>query len=282
MTICIAANCAKGEAVVVASDRMLSAPFLTLEFDHPDAKIDLISQTCVALTAGDALTAHDVLAAGPGLAGQLQNPLIQHFADHVRQKFVESRRRLANEQILEPRGLSFESFYRHGGISQLPPDLAMLLDNHIQQMRLEVSIIVAGIDQGGAHIYDIEDPGTSYCYDRVGYHAIGSGHRHALLTLVAHSQHVNTGLNQTIFNVYCAKRASEIAPGVGLATEMRVITRTGGVKSLSSEELSGLAPLYDKRMNPKLDEVDQAIAALPYEKPKVQAHGQQETTAAAG
>jgi hypothetical protein len=52
MTICVAANCAKSRAVVVASDRMLSAEFLTLEFDHPDAKIEEISPTCVALTAG--------------------------------------------------------------------------------------------------------------------------------------------------------------------------------------------------------------------------------------
>jgi hypothetical protein len=219
---------------------------------------------CVALTAGDALTAHDVLAAGPGFAGQLSNPLVSHFADHVRQKFVESRRRLASEQILEPRGLTFDDFYQRGRINSLPPDLAMLIDNHIQQMRLGVSILLAGVDQGGAHIYDIEDPGTSYCYDRVGYHAVGSGHRHALLTLVAHNQHVSTGLNQTVFNANSAKRASEVAPGVGMATEMRIITRTG-IKSLSPTELGALAPLYEQRVNPKLENVDQAIAGLPYE-----------------
>jgi hypothetical protein len=101
-----------------------------------------------------------------------------------------------------------------------------------------------------------------------------------MLTLVAHSQHFRTGLNQTVFNVYCAKRASEMAPGVGTATEMRVITRAGGIKSLTPAELDVLSPLYDKRMNPKLDDVDKAIGGLPYEK-KGQANGQQEAASAA-
>jgi hypothetical protein len=99
---------------------MLSAPFLTLEFDHPDAKINQIGQACVALTAGDALAAQEVLSNGPGLAGQLQDPLITHFAEHVRKCYVEARRKFATERILEPRGMSFEEFYQQGGISRLP------------------------------------------------------------------------------------------------------------------------------------------------------------------
>lgn len=244
---------------------MLNAPFLTLEFDHPDAKIDKISPSCVALTSGDALAAQDVLADGAGFAGQLQNPLISNFADQIRLKFVEARRRMANERLLEPRGLTFESFYQQGGISRLPADLAMLLDSHIQGLRLDVSVILAGVDQTGSHIYAIEDPGTSACFDRLGYHAIGSGHRHAMLTLVGHSQYKTTDLNRTVFNVYAAKRAAESAPGVGSATEMRIITRAG-IKSVSEDILSQLAPLYDMKVNTKIADVEKGIAALAFGK----------------
>jgi len=264
MTICIAANCADARSVVVASDRMLSAPFLLLEFDHADAKIDEVSRTCVALTAGDALAADSVLAAGSGSPGQLSNPLISDFAEHVRQRFVDTRRRLANEHILEPRGISFQDFYMGGLINRLPGDLALVLDSQVQSMELGVTVLLAGVDQTGAHIYAVADPGTCACYDRVSYHAIGSGHRHALLTLVGYNQHRSVGVNQTVFNVYCAKRAAEAAPGVGTATEMRVIT-TSGIKSLSSEELAALSPLYERRVRPKLDDVERAIAALPYD-----------------
>lgn len=264
MTICVAANCAKWEAVVVASDRMLSAPFLTLEFDHPDAKIEEISPTCVALTAGDALASQDVLAGGIGHAGQLQNPFMSDFTYQIRQRFVEARRRLASEQLLEPRDMSFADFYQNGGINRLPPDLAMLLDNSIQKLALEVSIILAGIDRSGPHVYGIEDPGTSSCYDRLGYHAIGSGHRHALLTLVGLNQHHSVGLNHTVFAVYCAKKAAELAPGVGQSTEMRVIPRNG-IRVLTADELDQLSPSCEQRIKPKLDEVDKVVSTLPYE-----------------
>ncbi len=263
MTVCIAANCAGCNAVVVASDRMLSAPFLTLEFDHPDAKIDQVSQTCVALTSGDALAAQDVLADGAGYAGQLQNPFVTNFADQIRQKFVEARKRLANEQILEPRGMTFADFYLGGAITRLPGDLAMVLDNQIQRLRLEVSLILAGVDQTGAHIFSIEDPGTTACFDRLGYHAIGSGHRHALLTLVAHSQYKTTDINRTVFNVYSAKRAAEAAPGVGSATEMRVITKAG-IVAVDQATLAKLEPLYATKMSTKIAEVEAGISDLPF------------------
>lgn len=67
MTICIAALCDGGRSLVAASDRMLSAPFLTLEFDHRDAKIDPIGPHCVALSAGDALSVQDIIVGGLGL-----------------------------------------------------------------------------------------------------------------------------------------------------------------------------------------------------------------------
>jgi hypothetical protein len=244
---------------------MLTAHFLALEFDHPDAKIEAISPTCVALTSGDALAAQAVLAAGTGLPGQLQDPFIADFAEHIRQKYVESRRKMANQQILEPRGMSFDGFYREGGINTLPRDLALLLDSSIQRAELGVSIILAGVDSIGPHIYGVEDPGTSICFDRLSYHAIGSGDRHAILTLVAHKQHHTMGLNQTVFNAYCAKRAAEAAPGVGQETEMRVITRDG-IHVIGSTELDRLSELHQKRINPRLDEVDKGVRELRYEK----------------
>jgi 20S proteasome alpha/beta subunit len=261
MTVCIAANCASGKGVVVASDRMLSAPHLTLEFDHPDAKIDRIGQRCVALTAGDALAAQEILAGGSGIAGQLQDPLISHYADHLRRQYVDARRRVANQYYLEPRGMSFEEFYLGGALSRLPSDLGMTLDAMIQRINLGVSIILAGIDGSGGHIYGIEDPGTVACFDRLGFHAIGSGYRHAMMTLVTYGQHHSTDINRTIFNVYSAKRFAEAAPGVGSATEMRVITQDC-VISLTRGHLDSLEPLYQKRSKPSLAEVDKGINEL--------------------
>jgi 20S proteasome alpha/beta subunit len=262
MTVCIAANCASGKGVVVGSDRMISAPYLTLEFDHPDGKIDVIGPRCVALTAGDALTAQEILSGGAGLAGQLQDPLISHFAAHVRKQYVEARRRVATEPYLQPRGMSFDEFYVGGVINRLPgdlADLAMTLDAMIQRINLGVSVILAGVEGSGGHIYSIEDPGTVACFDRLGFHAIGSGHRHAMMALVNYGQHQTTDLNRTVFNVYCAKRSAEVAPGVGLATEIRIITPNRGVIALNQDDLDTLLPLYEKRSRPSLVDLDRGI-----------------------
>jgi hypothetical protein len=259
MTVCIAATCENGQAVVVASDRMLSAPFLTIEFDHPDAKIDLIGGRCVALTAGDALSVQDILVGGLGVAAQLQDPTVELIAQHVRNRFVEVRKRRINEMVLGPRGLDFDMFYA-GGIQRLPPELAMFLDSQIQQAQLGSSIILAGVDASGAHIFSVEDPGATACFDRLGYHSVGSGHRHALLTLVSKAQHKTTDLFTTMFNVFVAKKAAELAPGVGNATEMRVVTPQG-VNIIGQEDIAKLEQIFAEDVKPK-ESTSEAILAM--------------------
>ncbi|NBC32483.1 MAG: hypothetical protein GVY13_07380 [Alphaproteobacteria bacterium] len=261
MTICIAATCHDGQAIVVASDKMLTAPFLTVEFDHQDAKIDVINDHCVALSAGDALCVQDVLAGGWGAASQLQNPTTELLAEQIKKQFSEVRKKRVSDLVLATRNLDFDEFYHGGMISRLPPELAMLIDSEVQRYNLNSSIIVAGVDPSGAHIFGIEDPGTIACFDRLGYHAIGSGYRHALLRLVAERQHVTTSINETVFNVFCAKKAAELAPGVGLATSMHLVTRAGN-QSIEQSVLDELGPIYEKRMRPHLPELEQAIAAL--------------------
>ena len=126
MTICIATSCDGGKAIVVASDRMLSAPFLTVEFDHQDAKIDQIGNNCVALSAGDALCVQDVLMGGIGAASQLQNPSIKTLADQVKHQFCDIRKQRINDFVFGPRGIDFDGFYQGGMISRFPQDLSML------------------------------------------------------------------------------------------------------------------------------------------------------------
>ena len=245
MTICIAVNCEEG--VVLASDRMVSASYLDLEFDHPGIKIHPVLPTVTVLSAGDALVLHDILIEGAGFAGQMQQPMVDAIAEHVRQRFVSVRRELATQRLLEPRGLTFESFYQEGRIVALPPDMAVFLDSQIQQINLGISLIVAGIDRSGPHIHGIEDPGCSQCFDRIGYHAIGSGQRHALLTLINQGHHRATPLWETVGRVYTAKREAEKAPGVGSATDIWVITQEES-RRLSNGELQNLSDWYQEQI----------------------------------
>jgi 20S proteasome alpha/beta subunit len=143
--------------------------------------------------------------------------------------------------------MSFAEFYLGGAVNRLPGDLALSLDAMVQCINLGVSVIPAGVYGSGGHTYSIEDPGTIACLDRLGFHAIGSGRRHAMMALAKYGQHQTTDLNPTIFNVSRAKRSAEVAPGVGLATEIRVITPDDGVIALNQRDLSALRSLYEKR-----------------------------------
>jgi hypothetical protein len=262
MTVCIAALCDNGHALVVASDRMLSAPYLTLEFDHRDAKIDMIGPMCVTLSAGDALSVQDIVVGGVGVTAQLQHPTVQLIADNVRDRFAEVRKRKINELILRPRGLDFDAFYAGGMIRAVPQELAMVLDQQMLNFSLQTEILLAGIDDGGSHIYGIGDPGTMACFDRLGYHSIGSGQRHALLTLVSRAQHKSDDLNTTVFNVFAAKRAAELAQGVGQATDVVVIGPRGAHR-LSPQEIDALDKILGEDVKPKKTTSD-AIGKLSY------------------
>ena len=245
MTICIAALCNGGQSVVVAADRMVSAPFLTIEFDHPNAKIDIIGQRCVALSAGDVLAVTDVLSESSGISGQLQNPTVRLITDEIKQRFVQVRHKLLNERLFQPRGLSFEDYYKQGLIRSMPPDLAMMLDNNVQGFQLGASLIVAGVDSSGGHIHSIEDPGTSQCFDRLGYHAIGSGHRHAILSLVTFQHNTRTEVDRAVYNVFCAKKQAEIAPGVGSGTDMLVIEKDG-MRTIDNDKMDAMSKKFLK------------------------------------
>lgn len=261
MTICIAALCDQGRSIVVASDRMLSAPFLTIEFDHPDAKINHINHRCIALSAGDALSVTDVLSDASGVSNQLQNPTVQFLTNEVRKRFSQIRQNHLDERLFQPRGLQFSEYYKGGLIQHVPSELAMVLDNQVQGFELGVSLIIAGVDSSGGHIFSIVDPGISQCFDRVGYHAIGIGHRHAILNLVGLQQNKNTDVKNTICNVFFAKKYAEIAPGVGQSTDLRILHMRGST-SITVEVLDKLQEMFKKCSTQNKQYIDREVESL--------------------
>jgi len=97
----------------------------------------------------------------------------------------------------------------------------------------------------------------------LGYHAVGSGETHALLHIIAVNHARTKDINQTVFTVYEAKRHAEVAQGVGKETDMMVIT-DGNIRTITLEELEQLASIYNQKVSPQLDEVEQSIQKLPF------------------
>jgi hypothetical protein len=225
MTICIGAICDNAQKIVIASDRMITASYPSIEFEHALPKIEILSPRCVALTAGSALAHTELFKVVKGHITSLSNPSVNLITEKVKESFVEQRMNKANEKILKPRGLDIKTFYRVQ--AQLPHDVFLKLDYQIEKMNLGLVILICGVDLDGCHLHYIRDPGVSECFDALGYCSIGSGDIHATSNFIFRELSALTPLNEAIYTVYEGKRLAEHAPGVGKITDMLILDAKG-------------------------------------------------------
>jgi len=262
MTICIAALCGEAKVVVVASDRMITATYPPIEFEHGIPKLEIICPTCIVLTAGDALAHADICRAVRGKVSSLTRPRMVVITEEIRKTYVTQRQKTISERFLEPRGWTLEGFYEKYART-LHPDLVVTIDHEIATYDYGLQLIVAGVDPEEAHIYGIRHPGEVDCYDSLGYHAIGIGAMHAVSSLIANGYQPNIGINMAVYLVYEAKKNAESAPGVGQNTDIAIIEGEGH-KTITSDQISLLEGIYDSRRIRQTDEFQKAVNNLPF------------------
>jgi 20S proteasome alpha/beta subunit len=131
---------------------------------------------------------------------------------------------------------------------KLSENLVLRLTRNIETQKLDLILLVAGVDSTGGHIHYIRDPGTSDCFDAVGFCAIGSGEHHAELTFIRSEYSPRLPLNRAVFLAYQAKRDAEMAPGVGSRyTDIGVIDEKG-LHFLNESVLAELGEAYKTLM----------------------------------
>ena len=102
MTVCIAAVCDSGKAIVVAADRMFTNPGLSTEFETEEQKIERIGSKCVALPAGNSVFATEVLELVQSRLGKNREPRFHDLIESVRNIYAEVRSRKAEELVVSP------------------------------------------------------------------------------------------------------------------------------------------------------------------------------------
>lgn len=239
MTICIGALCQGGKAVVFAADRMVTAGFLSLEFEHQEKKVEQVGDSCVVMSSGDALVAYE-------LTDKLQKDhhglrTVADIAQKLYDSLVELSLKRAEQVILVPRGLTWQA-YRESG-DKINPQLYMVLDHQLSEHSLETDFLVVGIDEHGGHVISLEFPGTVQHFDKIGFGAVGSGIPHATVSLCLDGQTRNRSLSETLYAVYVSKKKAESAPGVGQETDMGIITEQG-VCFLKENHLESLKVIF--------------------------------------
>lgn len=230
MTICIAAICESGKQIVLAADRMFTAPApLNIEFQTEEGKIEQISPTCVALTSGNSAFATEVLDVTRRELGGSQEPLIGEVANIVKEAYIHTRSQKIYETIITTTlGQDYADYIGRGGTTlatylQPQQQVYQQLIAMSQQFNMGLEIIVTGLDRDGTFIARVTHPGTLARLDKLGYDAVGSGGIHALTKLQLGAQTFRRGLIETLVAVYEAKKAAEVAPGVGDNTDMAVV-----------------------------------------------------------
>lgn len=245
MTICIAAICEQGSSLILATDSMLTNDTLSIQFEHPTRKMANLSDSCIALTAGDALAYTEVFNLVQQEITTLKAPSVFDVVDKIKECYQRIRKKEIKERILNPRGFDdFADFYQAQKF--LIPDLALAIQNEIDRYEYGLGILVAGISGNIAHIYNISDPGTSKCFDAIGFTAIGSGLPHAMNTLIARGCYQGNSLKETLLIVYEAKKMAEKAPGVGANITDISLMNPQGITEFPREKIDELHEVYKK------------------------------------
>lgn len=266
MTICMAATCcgADGKAggtVVVASDRMITMGGLT-EFEHDVPKITQVGPRIVTLVAGDAPRGSELVR----LLGPIADATpVRTVAEQLAEKYAKLRRSIVNAVFFLPRGLSVEAFYEGGVQQRLIGPIAGQLDQQVAAFALGIEVLIAGVDEQGAHLYLARDPGGLLDdFEHVGFAAVGSGALHALQSLIGFEHAPSRSLKETVFRVFASKRRAEVAPGVGKVTDLWII-EPERVTRLGQVALDRLDALYQEYERPTRAELDKKVQEISLE-----------------
>ncbi|RLI79389.1 hypothetical protein DRP07_10190 [Archaeoglobales archaeon] len=270
MTICIGLLCENRKSVVLVSDRMWTeSSILYYEFEPDESKIEKLFHRAAVATSGGVTIPSRVIKLTKGYIAEKFEEInsIEYVADILAHYYREERAKRIEELYFRTRGLTIKDFYEGGKIGTLPPQLAQFLDERVSNFTLELLMILGGIDDEGGHLYLIMDPGRHESFDKVGFVAIGTGDRHAELTLIQNEFRPTINLSEAVFYAFAAKKNAEHAPGVGKKTDIVILTEgdegEGYIEIREGDELiKYLCEMYEKIENDALNHKKEIVREI--------------------
>jgi hypothetical protein len=252
MTICIAAICELGNAIVTASDRELGVGFTSAEFE--DAKIMPLFKGAnpghwVIAISGTVSHATEVLGAVRLMESELESREWYEIQSILQKAYRKVRLSKAEGEILAARGWTLEKFISEGA-KLLPPTTYANMDTRLALYDLEASLILAGYGgvgaEGYASILTVRNPGIVTDHTKLGFWCIGSGSTLAQTSMFNRDYSWSFSVEKAAYMVYEAKRNAERATGVGTKeTDIAVITPKGAGR-IVPKDVEGLKSIYDE------------------------------------
>jgi 20S proteasome alpha/beta subunit len=273
VTVCIAGlfdwNYAKtgedfGRAGFLLSDRMITAG--DVQYEPRQRKWAEIASNITLAIAGDISTHSQALKDTHAQLRGDRAPAPYDVASIYGRAIQSIKRRKAEDLYLAPLGLNTDTLLVQ--TKEMSDSVTNALLERMQSHRGDdVEALLLGMSQpvGArqplAQIYTIDSDGVVNCCDDVGFAAIGIGGWHARSRMMQ-SGYTNTfRFSAALAVLYAAKKAAEIAPGVGRDTDIQMMTRDGGFP-LWPEMQTKLETLY-KQYDQERDQIAvKAIMAL--------------------
>jgi 20S proteasome alpha/beta subunit len=240
---------------------------MNLQVEGAVRKIVPLSEHAAFLFSGTVPDGEEVAKRARARMQGAQQIDVAAIAAFTAESYQELKARRIEETILRPLlGLTFAGFQQLVGQSASSQVLQQVL-GMISQHNLQLDVMIAGIDQTGAHLFVVTHPGSAMPMDTVGYAAIGSGGMHAAIRLSLGRQSTAINLPETVGNVYEAKIASEAAPGVGKVTDIAVVNASG-VQFFEDDAFNVLAEIHKERPSLNADDLEKLRkVCAPYEQP---------------
>jgi hypothetical protein len=242
VTQLIGTICDSGKTVIGLSDRMVSTGDMTLGFESPNRKAEMLTQRSAVLIAG---TVHE-----PDLVRDVRERVrgkdrIREIAEECAQLYLQLRLKRIEDEILKAM-IGIRSFSEYHQKQQgLHESVVFDTNDKIKSYQLGLDLILIGLDDM-AHISLITNPGIWRSYDNLGYCTLGMGERHADNVFAWYKYSSSTPLKEALYIAFEAKKKSEMAGGIGPTTDALII-RNQGIEIVNECTLTKLLEIYNER-----------------------------------
>lgn len=250
MTVCVAALCrwnygtaAEGDtrhAVIVMTDRMITAG--DVQYEPPQTKHAHITPTIMLVIAGDYSLHSQAIKKTVQRFETSSSATPEQVAAFYGRAIQSIKLKEAEDIFLAPLGLNSDSFLAQQ--KDMAPHFVSLLTDQMQAYRgEETDALIIGASDGVVDIYGVDAKGMVACRNDVGFAAIGSGSWHVKSRLMSVGYSNSSSFAAALSFVYAAKKAAEVAPGVGRNTDILLVFKNGYEK-LRPDVANKLHELY--------------------------------------
>ena len=232
MTICIAAACKDGTEpkIVVCTDSKTSSVLGSAEIAH---KCVWLTEGWACLTAGIESDILALVRLYNILFKDENNRKAENIDSTIKNALYQRRQDLSDEYIKHRFSISHDEFIIFGK-EKLPPEVFFDATQKVSQIELNADLIITGFIDKAPEIYYTDSRGN--CRAASHFAVVGEGEYIASSALLRRKQNDWISLEDTLYNVFEAKKLSESIGSVGHSTYMAVIPDDGSA-SLTSLEL---------------------------------------------